>query len=68
VREACDEFARRHRIEIHALHGDLPPAEQDRAIAPSDHRKMILSTNVAETSVTIEGVGVVIPLGPACRR
>ncbi|HZN92201.1 MAG TPA: ATP-dependent helicase HrpB [Myxococcales bacterium] len=65
AREACEELAGRHGMEIHALHGDLPPAEQDRAVRPGRQRKIILSTNVAETSVTIEGVGVVIDSGLA---
>ncbi len=64
-REACEDFAQRHDVELHALHGDLPPAEQDRAVTPSRRRKIILSTNVAETSVTIEGVGAVIDTGLA---
>lgn len=63
AREACADLAARHGWEIHALHGDLPPAEQDRAVRPGPRRKIILSTNVAETSVTIEGVGVVIDSG-----
>ncbi|HVE81226.1 MAG TPA: ATP-dependent helicase HrpB, partial [Myxococcales bacterium] len=65
ARESCEELAGRHGMEIHALHGDLPPAEQDRAVRPGPRRKIILSTNVAETSVTIEGVGVVIDSGLA---
>src|SRR6185295_3207280 len=65
AREACEEIAGRHQLEIHALHGDLPPADQDRAVTPGRKRKIILSTNVAETSVTIEGVGVVIDSGLA---
>jgi ATP-dependent helicase HrpB len=47
------------------LHGDLSPAEQDRAVSPSSSRKVILSTNVAESSVTIEGVAAVIDSGLA---
>ncbi len=47
------------------LHGDLPVAEQDRAVRPAGRRKVILSTNVAETSVTIDGVVVVIDSGLA---
>jgi hypothetical protein len=39
------------------LHGELPPAEQSRAVQPASRRKVILSTNVAETSVTIDGRG-----------
>jgi ATP-dependent helicase HrpB len=47
------------------LHGSLSPEEQDRALRPSQQRKIILSTNVAETSLTIEGVGTVIDSGQA---
>jgi len=47
------------------LHGDLSPAEQDRAVAPGDRRKVILSTNLAESSITIEGVTAVIDSGLA---
>lgn len=65
ARETCDDFARRHGLEVHALHGDLPAAEQDRAVRRSNGRKLILSTNVAETSVTIEGVAAVIDSGLA---
>jgi len=50
---------------FHALHGELPPAEQDAAVAPSGKRKIIVSTNVAETSLTIDGVRVVIDSGLA---
>lgn len=47
------------------LHGELPPAEQDAAVARYDRRKAIVSTNVAETSLTIDGVRVVIDSGQA---
>ncbi|HVO99006.1 MAG TPA: ATP-dependent helicase C-terminal domain-containing protein [Bryobacteraceae bacterium] len=47
------------------LHGDLSPEEQDRAVAPAGRPKIILSTNVAESSVTIEGVTAVIDSGLA---
>jgi len=50
-------------IEIHPLYGDLPFAEQERAILPSQKRKIVLATNIAETSLTIEGVRVVIDSG-----
>ncbi|MGQ0504717.1 MAG: ATP-dependent helicase HrpB [Myxococcaceae bacterium] len=63
--ETCSDFAGRHGMELHALHGDLGSAEQDRAVAPSKKRKLILSTNVAETSVTIDGVAAVIDSGLA---
>jgi ATP-dependent helicase HrpB len=45
------------------LYGDLTPEEQDRSIQPASQRKIILSTNVAESSVTIEGVRAVIDSG-----
>ncbi len=63
--EACADLAARHQLEVLLLHGDLPAAEQDRALAPSSRRKVILSTNVAETSVTIDGVAAVIDSGLA---
>ncbi|HET9553505.1 MAG TPA: helicase-related protein, partial [Anaeromyxobacteraceae bacterium] len=52
-------------VDVLPLHGDLPPEEQDRAVRPSARRKVILSTNVAETSVTIEGVVAVVDGGLA---
>ncbi len=63
--DACSEFAGRHGIDLLPLHGDLPPAEQDRAVRRGSRRKIILSTNVAETSVTIDGVAAVIDSGLA---
>ena len=47
------------------LYGELPPAEQDAALARYGKRKAIIATNVAETSLTIEGVRVVIDSGLA---
>ena len=47
------------------LHGSLPPSEQDRALAPASQRKIILATNVAESSITVEGVTAVIDSGLA---
>lgn len=63
--DTCADFAQRQGLDLHALHGDLPPAEQDRALRPSARRKVILSTNVAETSVTIDGIAAVIDSGLA---
>ena len=51
--------------EICPLHGSLPPEVQDRALSPSDQPKVVLATNVAETSVTIPGVRTVIDTGTA---
>jgi ATP-dependent helicase HrpB len=47
------------------LHGDLSPEQQDLAFCPSDRRKIVVSTNVAETSVTIDGIMHVVDSGEA---
>jgi ATP-dependent helicase HrpB len=62
---ACAEPAARAGLEMLPLHGDLAPAEQDRAVRRGSRPKLILSTNVAETSVTIDGVVAVIDSGLA---
>src|SRR5262249_56196965 len=59
------DAAGRHDLQICPLHGDLPAEAQDRAVRPSAQRKLILSTNVAETSVTVDGVSAVIDSGLA---
>jgi len=51
--------------EVHILHSSVPAADQDRALQPSATRKLILSTNIAETSLTIDGVRTVIDSGYA---
>jgi ATP-dependent helicase HrpB len=61
----CEAAARRANITVAPLYGDLPPAEQDRAVLPGPQPKLILSTNVAESSITIEGVTTVIDSGVA---
>jgi ATP-dependent RNA helicase HrpB len=60
-----EPFAREQNIQIHALHGDMPLEAQTQAIAASARRKVVLSTNVAESSVTVEGVTIVIDSGLA---
>src|ERR1041385_6186414 len=47
------------------LHGELPPRDQDAAVARYDQPKVVVATNVAETSVTIDGVRLVIDSGQA---
>src|SRR5208283_993358 len=47
------------------LHGELPPRDQDAAVARYDQRKVVVATNVAETSLTIDGVRLVIDSGQA---
>ena len=53
---------------LHPLYGDLPFEEQERAILPAKKRKIVLATNIAETSLTIEGVGVVVDSGLTRRQ
>lgn len=53
------------QLVVHELYGDLPMDQQDAALRPADRRKVILSTNVAETSVTIEGITAVVDSGMA---
>lgn len=62
---ACTPVASQYNAKTLALHGDLSPQEQDEAVAPSRQRKIICSTNVAESSVTIEGVTAVVDSGLA---
>ena len=50
---------------VFPLHGELPPEQQDRAVSRYETRKIIVSTNVAETSLTIDGVTTVIDGGLA---
>ncbi len=61
--DACASAAQKHGAIVLPLHGDLPPDEQDRAVLPSRDRKVIVSTNVAESSVTIDGVACVVDSG-----
>jgi ATP-dependent helicase HrpB len=63
--QALGPAAMRHGLLLLPLHGNLSSAEQDRAVTPADRPKVILSTNVAESSVTIEGVTAVIDSGLA---
>jgi ATP-dependent helicase HrpB len=50
-------------IAVHQLYGDLPFERQQAAIVPGRQRRVILATSIAETSLTIEGVGIVIDSG-----
>ncbi|MEM6916770.1 MAG: helicase-related protein, partial [Verrucomicrobiota bacterium] len=52
-----------NHFDIHELYGELPPAKQDEAVSSSSRPKIVIATNVAETSVTIEGVTLVIDSG-----
>lgn len=51
--------------EVLPLHGELPPAEQDRVLAPAPgaRRRVVLATSIAETSLTVPGVRIVVDGG-----
>jgi ATP-dependent helicase HrpB len=65
ARETCEKLAAEADLLIVPLHGDLSPEEQDVAVRRASRRKVILSTNVAESSVTIDGVVAVVDSGLA---
>ena len=59
------DIARSENLVVLPLHGDLTPEEQDRAMMPQKQRRVVLATNVAETSVTVDGVTGVVDTGLA---
>jgi ATP-dependent helicase HrpB len=61
--ESLSSLAERSGIEVLPLHGNMPADDQLRVFSPSKRQKLILATNVAETSITIPGVTVVIDSG-----
>ncbi len=63
--DALANLARRLGVLVLPLHGRLELTEQVRAIAPQERRKVVLSTNVAESSLTIAGVTAVVDAGLA---
>jgi len=63
--EAIEALPESRGYVILPLHGELSPDAQDRAVSSGDRAKVIVSTNVAETSITIEGVRAVIDGGLA---
>ncbi|MSR64166.1 MAG: ATP-dependent RNA helicase [Verrucomicrobiae bacterium] len=63
VQAVRDEFG--SEFIVLPLHGDLQPKDQDAAVARYDRRKVVVATNVAETSLTIDGVRIVIDSGLA---
>jgi ATP-dependent helicase HrpB len=68
IRQSAAELealARRRNFQLFELYGDLPPEQQDAVLAAGDRRKIVLSTNVAETSLTIPGVTAVVDSGLA---
>lgn len=63
VQAARDAFGA--EFAVLPLHGELPVKDQDAAVAKYDRRKIVVATNVAETSLTIDGVRLVIDSGLA---
>ena len=63
--EAVGPFVERQGHALMPLYGDLPPEAQDRVLEEVGCRKVILATNVAETSLTIPGITAVIDSGLA---
>ena len=63
----CEELLRKelHGFSIHPLYGQLPQGKQYAAIFPNKHgkRKIVLATSIAETSLTIEGIKIVVDCG-----
>ncbi|MBC9180212.1 helicase-related protein, partial [Pseudoroseomonas ludipueritiae] len=49
--------------DVLPLHGEMPPAEQDKALNPGPRRKVVLATSIAETSLTVPGVRIVVDGG-----
>jgi ATP-dependent helicase HrpB len=64
-RRLLDEHAVGPGVDVLPLYGELAPGEQDAALAPAraGRRKIVLATNIAETSLTIDGVRVVVDAG-----
>lgn len=58
-------LVKEHDADVHILHGSVSAREQDLALHPSARRKIILATNIAETSLTIDGVRAVVDSGLA---
>jgi ATP-dependent helicase HrpB len=56
-------LSERHEIEVLPLHGSLDADAQDRALQPGTTRRVIVATNIAETSLTVPGVSVVVDTG-----
>lgn len=65
VAEVDATMRRLHDVDadVHPLHGRLPGAEQDRALSEGPRRRVVVSTAVAESSLTVPGVRVVVDAG-----
>ncbi len=63
IDRAAQALAGDRNLAVLPLYGDLPAERQDEVLRPLDRRKVVLATNVAETSVTVEGVTAVVDSG-----
>ncbi len=63
--ELLEPLTAERELRIMPLYGELPSARQDAVLAPGDRRKVVLATNVAETSITIDGISAVVDSGLA---
>jgi len=63
--QRLEPLAAAQNLAVMPLYGDLPAEKQDEVLAPIDRRKIVLATNVAETSITIEGITGVVDTGVA---
>lgn len=59
----CEGPARRHGADVVVLHGSLDASSQDAALVAGDRKRIILATNIAETSLTVPGVCTVVDTG-----
>jgi ATP-dependent helicase HrpB len=67
IRAAIRALAGLGGVDLLPLHGTLPSAEQDRALRAGARRRVVIATDIAESSVTVEGVAIVIDSGLARR-
>ena len=63
VRRAAEAVRTRTGVDVVELHGSLGAEDQDRALEPAAGRRVIVATNIAETSLTVPGVSAVVDSG-----
>lgn len=65
IRRSAERLAGLGDVDVVELYGDLPPEKQDAALRAGPRRRVVLATNVAESSVTVDGVRAVVDSGEA---
>ena len=63
IRRCAEQLVDLTAVDVRPLFGELPFTDQERALLPGIRRRVVLATNVAETSLTIEGIGAVVDSG-----